>query len=78
METAACVLEETLREWGLTLSIVRTKLLVTGSGDEADQIDGEVECMTEFKYLGSIVEVKVGSCEKYTKELTKQAGFLEL
>ena len=55
MERAACVLDEILREWGLTLSIVKTKLIVAGGGDKGDrrplQLEGgEVECVPDFKY----------------------------
>ena len=47
-----------------SLSVVKTKLLVVGSEDETDLRplklgdDGEVECVKEHKYLGSIVEVR--------------------
>ena len=63
MESAVCILDDLLREWGLTLSIAKTKLMVAGDGDENDmrslRLDGgEVECVTDFKYLGSIVEAK--------------------
>lgn len=34
MERAACILQDLLKEWGLTLSIVKTKLVVVGSDDE--------------------------------------------
>ena len=58
MDRAASILQDLLREWGLTLSVVKTKLLVVGSEDETDLKlgdDDEVECV---KYLGSIVEAK--------------------
>ncbi len=63
MENAAHVLDDLLKKWGLTLSIVKTKLLVAGGEDGADmrplRLDGgEVECVSEFKYLGSIIEAK--------------------
>ena len=43
---------------------MKTKLLVVGSEDKTDLRplklgdDGEVECVEEHKYLGSIVEVR--------------------
>ncbi len=48
------------------LSIVKTTLMVVGSEDEADLRllklgdDDEVECVRDFKYLGSIVEARGG------------------
>lgn len=53
MERAACILQDLLKEWGLMLSIVKTKLMVVGSDDEADMRPlgkGEVECVREPKY----------------------------
>ena len=70
MDRAASILQDLLREWGLTLSVVKTKLLVVGSEDETDLRplklgdDGEVECVKEFKYLGSIVEAMQGWCSE--------------
>ena len=63
MESAAQVLEDLLKEWGLIVSIVKAKLLVAGGGDADDMIplrlnDGKVEFVNEFKYLGSIVEAE--------------------
>ena len=76
MESAAHKLDDLLRKWGLTLSIVKTKLLVAGDSDADDmrplRLDGgEVECVTEFKYLGSIVEAKGGIAQEVGEKIAK-------
>ena len=78
MENAAHILHDLL-EWGLTLSIVKTKLLVAGDSDGDDirplRLDGgEVECMTEFKYLGSIVEAKGGIAKEVGERIAKESN----
>ncbi len=66
MERAAEKLEKVIKAWGLTLSVGKTKLLVAGAlgtEDEARPImleGGEVECVTNFKYLGSVLEANGG------------------
>ena len=77
MDRAASILQDLLREWGLTLSVVKTKLLVVGSEDETDLRplklgdDGEVECVKEFKYLGSIVEARGGVVKEVGERIAK-------
>ena len=73
MESAACVLDDFLRKWGLTLSNVKTKLLVAGDSDADDtRLDGgEVEYVTEFKYLGSIAEAKGGIAQEVGEKIAK-------
>ena len=62
MEEAARVFDEVAAEFGLTKSVVKTKLLVAGcdleEGDLAPlYVRGQlVEQVQSFKYLGSIVE----------------------
>ena len=61
---------------GTDLDIVKTKLLVAGNGDTNDikplRLDGgEVECVTEFKYLGSIVETKGGIAQEVGERIAK-------
>ena len=63
MKRAAKALDGVISEWGLTLNIQKTKLLVAGTlGKEQEatrqlKLDGaEIECVTDFKYLGSILE----------------------
>jgi hypothetical protein len=53
------VLDDTMCEWGLTISIIKTKIVVFGD-DETDTRDPmmlrgeEVNVVNEFKYLGSV------------------------
>ncbi len=59
MERPAVELEKVIKAWGLTLSVRKTKLVAgaLGTEDEAKPImleGGEVECVTNFKYLGSV------------------------
>ncbi len=62
IERAAHVLEEVTAEWGLTVSLSKTKLLVAnGVRDSGDLqpviIRGEsVEVVSDFRYLGATVE----------------------
>ena len=62
MDVAARIFEEVTVEFGLTLSILKTKLLVAGvhltTGDLAslELGGGSVEVVKEFKYLGSLIE----------------------
>ena len=66
----AVELEKIINSWGLTLSVAKTKLLVTGSASNVERLPiklqgGEIECVSEFKYLGSMesgggVMVEVG------------------
>ena len=64
MERAAHVLDEVTTEWGLTMSLVKTKLLVVSEdgSEEAQQpiiIRGQpIEVVDAFKYLGAVVEGK--------------------
>ena len=78
MESAGLILDDLLKVWGLTLSTVKTKLLVAGDSDADDirplRLDGgKVECMTEFKYmyLGSIVETKGGIAQEVGERIAK-------
>ena len=61
IERAAQTLDEVASEWGLTLSLPKTKLLVAGMWSDNDlqpiSIRGDtIESVPEFRYLGSIVE----------------------
>ena len=61
IERAARTLDKVASEWGLTLSLPKTKLLVADTWSEDDlqpiTIRGEsIEVVPEFRYLGSIVE----------------------
>ena len=73
MESAALILDDFLKEWGLTLN---TKLLVAGDSDADDirplRLDGgDVECMTDFMYLGSILEAKGGIAQEVGERIDK-------
>ena len=62
VERSARVLDQVASEWGLTLSLQKTKLMVTGTWSEEDLqpivIRGDsIEVVPEFRYLGSIVEM---------------------
>ena len=76
METAATALEELISAWGLSLNISKTNLLVAGTPHSEDLqplqlAGGSVECVTDFQYLGSVVEAKGGVgkdvCERIAK-----------
>ena len=73
MERAALVLEEVTSEWGLTVSVSKTKLLVAGVNCEDTDLQpiyirgGAIEAMTEFKYLGTIIEAN-GSIQREVED----------
>ncbi len=79
MERAAVELEKVIKAWGLTLSVRKTKLLVAGAlgtEDEARPImleGGEVECVTNFKYLGSVLEANGGVGMEVGERIAKAA-----
>ena len=61
IERAARVLDEVTSEWGLTVSLPKTKLLVVGASVEEDLQpisirDEFIEVVSEFRYLAAIVE----------------------
>ena len=61
-EKAALVYQQTTRDFGLTVSIPKTKHMVTGRLVEEEDLapivleGGEVEAVEEFPYLGSLVD----------------------
>ena len=73
MERAALVLEEVTSEWGLTVSVSKTKLLVAGVNCEDTDLQpiyirgGAIEAVTEFKYLGTIIEAN-GSIQREVED----------
>ncbi len=79
MERVAVELEKVTKAWGLTLSGRKTKLLVAGAlgtEDEARPImleGGEVECVTNFKYLGSVLEANGGVGMEVGERIAKTA-----
>ena len=63
MERAAHMLDVVTSEWGLSVSVPKTKLMVAGAQNEDQEdiqpicIKGEaVEVVSAFRYLGSVVE----------------------
>ena len=66
MVLAASMFDEVATEYGLTLSVSKTKLLVAGLGLTNDDLaplelnGGVVEVVEHFKYLGSLVEACAG------------------
>ena len=79
MEHAAAELERIIRAWGLTLSVVKTKLLVAGIPATEDELrpleleGGEIECVSDFKYLGSVLEAKGGVGKEVGERIAKAA-----
>ncbi len=76
VEESASILNSILREWGLTMSMAKTKLLVVGSSEEEGlrplKLDGgEVEYVTEFRYLGSLVESRGGAVKEVGERIAK-------
>ena len=66
MDVAAEVFDEVSAGWGLTLSVPKAKLLVTGVGLYTDNVaplqmsGGAVQVVNRFQYLGSLVEAAGG------------------
>ena len=79
MECAAAELERVIKDWGLTLSVVKTKLLVAGIPGIEDELKplvlegGQVECANNFKYLGSVLEASGGIAKEVGERIAKAA-----
>ena len=78
MERAASILKSVIPEWGLVLSIPKTKLLVAGApcNEEEElrplQLDEcVIECVPDFKYLGSVVDVRGGVMKEVKERIAK-------
>ena len=78
IEHAAGVLDDLISKWGLTLSISKTKLLVAGTpcSEEGEMRPlklggGEVECVTDFKYLGSVLDGKGDMMKEVEERIAK-------
>ena len=77
MEHAAAELERIINGWGLTLSAVKTKLLVAGAPGTEKELrplvlqGGEIECVDDFKYLGSVLEAKGGIVKEVGERIAK-------
>ena len=77
---AAVELEKIVNSWGLTLSVAKTKLLVTGSASDVERLPiklqgGEIECVSEFKYLRSM-ESGGGVMVEVGERITQASGAL--
>ena len=84
-EAAAKALEGLISAWGLTLNILKTKLLDTGTPlsenlQPLQLVGGSVECVTHFQYLGAGVDTNGGIgkevCERIAKA-TRAFGMLK-
>ena len=79
MEHAAAELERIINGWGLTLSAVKTKLLVAGAPGTEEELrplvlqGGEIECVGDFKYmyLGSVLEAKESIVKEAVERIAK-------
>ena len=77
MEWAAQALEEVTSQWGLSLSIAKTKLLVADVDCEASDLQpinirgGSIETVTEFKYLGTIIEANESVLREMENRISK-------
>ena len=64
IERTANMLEEVASQWGLTVSLSRTKLLVVNGSVDCDDLQplfiggAAVEVVSDFRYLGAVVESK--------------------
>ena len=76
VKAAATALERLISSWGQSLNIPKTMLLVAGTPHSEDLqplqlAGGSVDCVTDFQYLGSVVETKGGVgkdiCERIAK-----------
>ena len=71
VEQATLAYAEVAQAFGLTVSLAKTKLMVTGYGiEDADREpiavgESEIECVDEFTYLGSLVS----SCGRVDAEV---------
>ena len=78
MERAASILNSVISEWGLVLSIPKTKLLVAGAPcDEEEELrplqldECVIECVPDFKYLGSVVDGRGGIMKEVKERIAK-------
>jgi len=82
MVIAARVFEEVTAEFGLTLSIPKTKLFVAGANLTANDIaplelgGGIVEVVKEFKHLGSLIEACGGVSGEVNHGIAQASKFL--
>ena len=77
MGHAAAELERIINGWGLTLSAVKTKLLVAGAPRTEEELrtlvlqGEEIEWVGYFKYLGSVLEAKGGIVKDVGERIAK-------
>ena len=78
MERAASILKSVISEWILVLSIPKTKLMVAGPPcDEEEELrplqldECVIECVPDFKYLGSVVDGRGGIMKEVKERIAK-------
>ena len=78
MERAASILKSVISEWDLVWSIPKTKLLVAGApSDEEEELralqldESVIECVPDFKYLGSVVDGRGGIMKEVKERIAK-------
>ena len=81
VERSARALDQVASEWDLTLSLQKTKLMVTGTWSEEDLqpivIRGDsIEVVPEFRYLGSIVEMHGEVLKDVEDKISRAFGVL--
>ena len=79
IERTANMLEEVASQWGLTVSLSKTKLLVVNGSVNCDDLQplfiggAAVEVVSDFRYLGAVVESK-GEIMKDVEERIARAS----
>ena len=79
IERTANVLEEVASQWGLTVSLSKTKLLVVNGSADCDDLQplniggAAIEVVPDFRYLGAIMESK-GEIMKDVEERIARAS----
>ena len=68
-----------MRACGLTITILKTRLLVAGRNITQNDLDpisigGTIETVSSFRYLGSVVERHGGVCEELSVRVSHAAA----
>ena len=74
-------LVEATSNWGLTISMTKTKAMVIGSSEEGQQLqtlgEEQIKVVTEFKYLGSVLHHNGTSGSDVTECIARASRPLE-